>query len=204
MTSASPDVPRGEAKLAQVLIDQAREAWFGEKDEKAAELARSIVDRYWGVDGRIATSLVTDAYLVYLGAVRQKVKTADDVHLFFEQYDVLAARGLKAGQITLAIDCLRRKKFTSCLRRYYLAAYEAASQAVILVQQSRDSLVDANGSPMDDEQIIEDLRADLQDRIAVPDKAFFMGAIEDWVGFELKRREYDSFHIYGQAVHWLL
>jgi hypothetical protein len=62
------DTPIPEAELARVLILEAQENWFA-KPEKAVELARAIVNRYWGVEGSRATRLVADAYAVYLHAV---------------------------------------------------------------------------------------------------------------------------------------
>jgi hypothetical protein len=142
------DTPVAEAKLAQELVGQARQNWFANKNDKAAELARDIVDRYWGVEGSRATRLVADAYSVYLDAVAEQVKTVEQAHLVLEQYDMLTARCLKAGLIPPAIKCLRSKVLRSHLWGERSAIYAAATRAILLVQEHRDALTDENGERM--------------------------------------------------------
>jgi len=204
MKHTGRDTPNAEAKLAQQLVTQARESWLAHKGAKAVELARDIVDRYWGVEGSRATRLVADAFLVYLRAVAEQVKTAEQVDLVLEQYDILTTRCLKAGQIALAIECLRSKVLPSQLWGDYSAAYAAASRAIILAQEQRDALVGENCELRADGEFIEDLRANLEDRCAVPNKALFVGAVEDLVGFELEHRQEDSFWTCQNAANWLL
>jgi hypothetical protein len=195
------DVPIAEAKLARDLIGQARANWFAKKNEKAVELASGIVDRYWGIEGSRATRLVADAYSVYLNAV--EVKNVEQADLVLEQYDILAARCLKAGQIAHAIKCLRSKRLRSHLWGDYSAAYDAATRAVLLVQEHRNVLTDENDAPIAEAEIIEGLREDLEERCAVSDKPLFVGAVEDLVGFELEHRQDDSFYTCQKAADWL-
>jgi|SRR5581483_1174681 len=204
MKHTGRDTPNAEAKLAQALVTQARESWLADKGAKAVELARGIVDRYWGVEGSRATRLVADAFLVYLRAVAEQVKTAEQVDLVLEQYDILTARCLKAGQIALAIECLRSKVLPSQLWGDYSAAYTAASRAIMLTQEHRDALAGENGELRAEGKIIEDLRANLEDRCAVPNKALFVGAVEDLIGFEFEHRQEDSFCTCQNAADWLL
>lgn len=167
------------------------------------ELARDIVNRYWGVEGSRATRLVADAYAVYLRAVMDRVKTIEQARLVLEQYDILTTRCLKAGQIEAAINCLRSKKLVSRLWKDYSAGYDAATRAVLLVQKHRDALTDENGEPITEAEIIGSLRADLKYRCAVSDGPLFVGAVEDLVGFELKNRQDGSFYVCRNAAEWL-
>jgi hypothetical protein len=203
MTHQSRDTPIPETELARELIGQARENWLAKKPEKAVELARGIVDRYWGVDGTRATRLVADAYSVYLHAVMDRVKTVEQVRLVLEQYDILIARCLKAGEIKAALNSLRSKKLTSLLWKDYSAGYAAATGAVLLVQEHRDALTEETGEPITQSAIIENLREELEDRCAISDKPLFVGAVEDLVGFELEHRQDDSFYTCRNATDWL-
>jgi hypothetical protein len=196
------DTPNAEAKLAQELVNLARETWLAHQGAKAVELARGIVDRYWGVEGSRATRLVADAFLVYLRAVAEQVKTTEQVDLVLEQYDILTARCLKVGEIALAIECLRSKVLPSQLWGDYSSAYTAASRAITLTQEHSDALVDENGEL--NGEVMEYLRANLEDRCAVPNKALFAGAVEDMVGFEFEHRQEDSFYTCQNAAVWLV
>jgi hypothetical protein len=109
-------------------------------------------------------------------AVMDRVKTVEQARLVLEQYDILTARCLKAGQIKAAINCLRSKKLVSHLWKDYSAGYDAATLVVLLVQKHRDALTDENGGPITEAEIIESLRAELEDRCAVSDRPLFVGA----------------------------
>src|SRR6185312_2732647 len=71
-------------------------------------------------------------------------------------------------------------------------------------QEQRDALVGENCELRADGEFIEDLRANLEDRCAVPNKALFVGAVEDLVGFELEHRQEDSFWTCQNVANWLL